>query len=130
MPHPPYRGQGKHLPPNLAEGQGEWIVEGSLFLWFPLNPISKRRRINVIPKRDGFNIIGFNVEIMAELFSTTASKLRSINRNKQLKISWVVGPLEGQPREVVTNYIITLPDGRRMVAPVGRGAIAGSAPEE
>jgi hypothetical protein len=130
MPHPPYRGQGKQLPPNLAEGEGEWIVEGSLFLWFPSNPISMRRRIRVIPKHDCFNIIGFNVEIMAELFSTTASELRSINRNKQLKISWVVGPLESQPSDVVTNYIIALPDGRRMVAPVGGGAIAGSAPEE
>jgi hypothetical protein len=123
MPHPPYRGQGKHLPPNLAAGEGEWIVEDSLFLWFPSNPILKRRRINVVPKRDGVNMIGFNVQIMAELFSTTASELRSINRQKQLQISWVVCPLSGQNTDVVTNYIITLPDGRRMVAPVGRSAI-------
>jgi hypothetical protein len=130
MAHPAYRGQGKHLPPTLAEGEGEWIIEGSLFLWFPSNPILRRRRLHVIPKRGGFSIIGFNVEIMAELFSITASELRSINRNKQLKISWIVGPVKDQPGDVVTNYIITLPDGRRMLAPVRKAAIARSAPSE
>jgi hypothetical protein len=130
MAHPPYRGQGKYLPPNLAEGEGEWIVERSLFLWFPSNPIFKRRRLHILPKHDGFSMIGFNVDIMAEMFSITASDLRSINRNKQLAISWIIGPIKGQPADVVTNYIITLPDGRRLLAPVRKASIAPSATSE
>jgi hypothetical protein len=127
MDNPPYLGQGEALPPDVADGEGDWIIKGKFFLWIPSNPMFRKTRGYIAPNPAGFHFVGFHLEVLAEAFSISAADLRSINREQKLEISLIPGEIVGASSDAVATYLITLPDGSQVAAPVRSASIEGSA---